>query len=192
MSPRTTRARGYGRSSSSMCSARRKSNSTATNGLPVEQSSIVRAPSPGPISRTGSSGSWISAAIRRATRGSLRKFCPRRLLGRTPSSRRTAAIPEVALPLEPEKASRGGVGRVLERARGHPQRRGKLVPDEGQIGRLVSLPPVRHGSEVGSVGLEHDVGKRELANDVGKGALLEGRGSPHPDLEPHGKYPPGE
>src|SRR6267142_6848281 len=94
-------------------------------------------------------------------------------------------------PLEPEKASRGGVGRVLEHARGHPQRRGQLIPNEDQVGRLVSLPPVRHGSEVGSVGLEHDVGQLQLSDDVGQGAFLEGRGSPHPDLEPHRKYPPG-
>src|SRR5262245_31094890 len=109
------------------------------NRLPVPASSSESAPSPGPISSTGSSGSVTSSAIRLATLGSDRKFWPRRLLGRTPRPRRAAGIPEEAVRLEAEKASRGGVGRVLERPRGDPEGQGELVAHQGQVGRLVAL-----------------------------------------------------
>src|SRR5207249_9036116 len=191
MSPRTTRAYGKGRSSFSMCSARRRSNSTATKGRPVEAKSRESAPRPGPISTTGSSGSSTKSATRRATRGSQRKFCPIRLLGRTPSPRSVAGTPEEAErwpggaeerrldpgrpPLEAEEASRRRVGRFLERSRCYAERSRELVAHQSEVGGLVSFASMRHGSEIGRIGFEHDVGQVELTENRGQGALLERR-----------------
>src|SRR5436309_107877 len=199
MSPRTTRAYGKGRSSFSMCSARRRSNSTATKGRPVEAKSRESAPRPGPISTTGSSGSSTKSATRRATRGSQRKFCPIRLLGRTPSPRSVAGTPEEAErwpggaerrrdpgrpPLEAEEASRRRVGRFLERSRCYADRSREPVAPQSEAGGYVSFAPMRHGSKIGRIGFEHDVGQVELTENRWQGALLEGRCAPHSNLGP--------
>src|SRR5881394_2315796 len=177
-----------------MYSARRRSNSTATKGLPEAANSRDKAPRPGPISRTGSRGSGIRPAIRLATRGSRRKFWPRRLLGRTPRARRTPGTPEAPpwLPLEPEERSRRGVGPFLQRGRSYPQRRGKLIAHERQIRRLVSLPAMGHRGKVGRIRLQNDIFQIELADDEGQGALLEGGGAADPDLESHRDHPTRE
>src|SRR5882672_7714886 len=173
-----------------MYSASRRSNSTATNGLPEAANSRERAPRPGPISRTGSRGSGIRPAIRCATRGSDRKLWPRRLLGRTPRERRMPGTPDAPPPLEPEERSRRGVGPFLQRGRSDSQRTGKLIAHECQVRRLVSLPAMGHRSKVGRVRFQNDVLEPELADDAGQDALLEGGGAADSDLEPHRDHPP--